>query len=101
MQFVKNLSKKEYQKFWESTFNNHFMQSYEWGIAQSKTRGYENIYVGLKDSNGNLVAASLLLKKKTPFNMCYFYAPRGYTMDFSNKQVLEEFTKELKKQKRR
>lgn len=97
MQFVKNLSKKEYQKFWESTFNNHFMQSYEWGIAQSKTRGYENIYVGLKDSNGNLVAASLLLKKKTPFNMCYFYAPRGYTMDFSNKQVLEEYTKELKK----
>ena len=96
MQFVKNLSKKEYQEFWESTLNNHFMQSYEWGVAQSKTRGYENIYVGLKDDSNKLVAATLLLKKKTPFKMCYFYAPRGFTMDFSNNKVLEEFTKGLK-----
>lgn len=96
MQFCKNLSKEEYQKFWEQTPNNHFMQSYEWGIAQAKTRGYENVYVGLKDDNNNLVAATLLLKKKTPFNMCYFYASRGYTMDFSNNAVLTEFTKGLK-----
>lgn len=96
MQFIKDLSKKEYQKFWESTSNNHFMQSYEWGIAQAKTRGYENIYVGLKDDNNKLVAATLLLKKRTPFKMCYFYAPRGYTMNFRDNKVLEEFTKGLK-----
>ena len=29
--------------------------------------------------------------------MCYFYSPRGFTMDFNNKEVLTEFTKELKK----
>ena len=28
--------------------------------------------------------------------MCYFYAPRGFTMDFKNKEVLTEFTKYLK-----
>lgn len=97
MRFCKNLSKEEYQKFWESTSNNHFMQSYEWGIAQAKTRGYENVYVGLKDDNNKLVAATLLLKKRTPFKMCYFYAPRGFTMDFRDNKVLEEFTKGLKK----
>lgn len=96
MRFCKSLSKEEYQKFWESTPNNHFMQSYEWGVAQSKTRGYENVYVGLKDDNNKLVAASLLLKKRTPFKMCYFYAPRGYTIDFRDNKVLEEFTKRLK-----
>lgn len=96
MKFVKDLTKEEYQKFWKQTPNNHFMQSYEWGIAQAKTRSYESVYVGLKDDNNKLVAATLLLKKKTPFNMCYFYAPRGYTMDFSNNVVLAEFTKGFK-----
>ncbi len=96
MKFIKNLSEKEYQAFWEKTPNNHFMQSYEWGQACKKNRDQIPCYVGLKDDDGNILAASLLLKKKTPFNMCYFYAPRGFTMDFSNKQVLTEFTKELK-----
>ena len=29
--------------------------------------------------------------------MCYYYSPRGYTMDFSDKKILKEFTEELKK----
>ena len=96
MQFIKDLSEKEYQKFWEETPNNHFMQSYEWGQACKKNRGQIPCYVGLKDNKGKLVAAALLLKKKTPFNMCYFYAPRGFTMDFTNTKVLNEFTNKLK-----
>ncbi|MGM9834416.1 MAG: lipid II:glycine glycyltransferase FemX [Bacilli bacterium] len=95
MHFIENLAEKEYQAFWESTPNNHFMQSYEWGLIQEKNRGYKAHYVGLKD-NDKIVAAALLLKKKTPFNMCYFYCPRGFTMDFSNKKVLTEFTNCLK-----
>lgn len=96
MKFIKNLNEKEYQAFWEKTPNNHFMQSYEWGQACKKNRDQIPCYVGLKDDDGNIVAASLLLKKKTPLNMCYFYAPRGFTMDFSNKEILTEFTKHLK-----
>ena len=96
MQFIENLSEKEYREFWSKTPNNHFMQSYEWGQVQKKNRNQEPCYVGLKDDDGNLVAEALLLKKSTPLNMCYFYSPRGFTMDFSNKKVLSEFTKELK-----
>ena len=96
MRFIKKLSEKEYRKFWQETYNNHFMQSYEWGQACKKNRNQEPYYVGLMDDDGNLLAASLLLKKKTPLNMCYFYAPRGYTMNFNDKDVLTSFTKELK-----
>ena len=96
MEFIKDLTEKEYQKFWENTPNNHFMQSYEWGQACKKNRGQIPCYVGLKDDKGKLVAAALLLKKKTPFNMCYFYAPRGFTMDFTDQKVLTEFTNKLK-----
>lgn len=96
MQFINNLNEKEYREFWEKTNNNHFMQSYEWGQACKKNRNQIPYYVGLKNDNNQLVAAALLLKKKTPLNMCYFYCPRGYTMDFSNKEVLTEFTNHLK-----
>jgi lipid II:glycine glycyltransferase (peptidoglycan interpeptide bridge formation enzyme) len=96
MKFIKDLKEKEYREFWKSTPNNHFMQSYEWGQAQEKNRDQIPCYVGLKDDDGNIVAAALLLKKKTPLNMCYFYSPRGFTVDFTNKKVLSEFTKGLK-----
>lgn len=96
MKFIKNLTEKEYQSFWEKTENNHFMQSYEWGQACKKNRGQIPYYIGLKNDKNKLVAAALLLKKKTPLNMCYFYAPRGFTMDFSDKEILTEFTKHLK-----
>ena len=96
VRFIKNLSEKEYRKFWEKSPINHFMQSYEWGQACKKNRNQIPCYVGLLDDDGNVVAASLLLKKKTPLNMCYFYAPRGFTMDFSDKKVLTEFTNHLK-----
>lgn len=96
MKFIENLPEKEYQKFWEKTPNNHFMQSYEWGQACQKNRNQIPMYVGLLDENGKIQAAALLLKKKTPLNMCYFYAPRGFTVDFSNHNILKEFTNHLK-----
>lgn len=95
MHFVDNLTEEEYRTFWEHTSNNHFMQSYEWGKIQEINRGYKACYVGLKD-NDKLVAAALLLKKKTPFNMCYYYCPRGFTMDFHNNEILKNFTNGLK-----
>ena len=97
MRFIKNLSEKEYQKFWENNEYNHFMQSYEWGKACEKNRNLIPYYVGLMNDDGKIVAEALLLKKKTPLNMCYFYSPRGFTLDYNNKEILSEFTKELKK----
>ena len=73
------------------------MQSYGWGQACKKNRNQEPLYIGLKDDDNKIVAAALLLKKKTPLNMCYFYCPRGYTLDFNNKEILSAFTNELKK----
>ena len=96
MKFIKILSEKEYQEFWKNTPNNHFMQSYEWGQACQKNRDQIPCYVGLKNDKDELVAAALLLKKKTPLNMCYFYAPRGFTMNFEDNKVLTEFTNRLK-----
>lgn len=95
MEFITQLSEKEYRSFWEKSNLNHFMQSYEWGQICQKNRQQIPYYVGLKDKN-QIVAAALLLKKETPLKMCYFYAPRGFTLDFGNQQLLRKFTAELK-----
>ena len=50
MKFIKDLKEKEYQKFWEQTTNNHFMQSYEWGQASQKNSNKIPYYIGLIDN---------------------------------------------------
>lgn len=95
MKFIENLSEEEYIKFFNSQKNAHFLQSYEWGQTQKEGRGQIPCYVGLKDNN-KIVAAALLLKKKTPLNMCYFYVPRGFVLDYNNEEIFSEFVNGLK-----
>lgn len=93
MKFVDNIKKEEYTKFVENHKYSHFLKSYEWKEI-SKLKGWVPFCVGLKDKN-KLVATALLLKKRLPFGYSYFYIPRGYTIDYSNDKLLEEFTKEI------
>ena len=95
MTLVDNLTKKEYISFFKQSKYNHFLQSYEWGEA-SKAKGQIPIYIGMRDDNGKIVAATMALKKNTPLNMCYLYAPRGIIIDYENDELLEEFTHLLK-----
>ncbi len=74
----------------------HFLQSAIWGEFSEKEKKQTPFYLGLFDDE-NLVGAALLLQKKLPLGLCYFYAPRGYVIDFDQANLVEEMTKELKK----
>lgn len=93
MKIVSNVSEKEYRLFTENN-NAHFLQSYEWGQV-SKVRGLEPFYIALKNDT-KIVATALLLKKSLPFGYSYFYIPRGYTIDYTNIELVNCFTKEIK-----
>ena len=95
MEFVENIEKKEYEKFVKNHKKSHFLQSYAWGEFAEAAKGMKAHYVGLKD-NGKLVATALLLEKKLPMGYSYFYSPRGFVIDFSNKELLKEFTQSVK-----
>ena len=95
MQFITDLNEKEYRDFFNGCKDAHFLQSYSWGQASKKNRNQIPYYVGVKEKN-KLIACALLLKKKTPLNMCYFYAPRGFVFDMNNKKLLSFFTENLK-----
>ena len=52
--------------------------------------------MGLED-NKKIIAGSLILSKELPIiKKKMFYAPRGFLIDYNNKDILEEFTKQVK-----
>ncbi len=95
MKFIKNVEKDRYEEFVKNHKKSHFLQSYAWGEFSKKEKNLFPHYVGLVDDNNQLVATALLLEKKLPLGMCYFYVPRGFVLDYDNEELLTEFTKEL------
>ena len=96
MKFDDDIKKEEYIQFWKSNPNQHFLNSYWWGIVCKNNKGQTPKYVGLRDKNNSILCETLLLLKKTPLNMCYLYAPRGFLIDWNNKELVKEFTNKLK-----
>ena len=94
MEFIENVNEKEYDDFLKNN-ESHFMQTREFGEIR-KAKGFIPHLVGLKDNN-KLVCAAMLLEKRTYHNFMYYYVPRGYTIDYNNKELLKIFTEELKK----
>ena len=73
----------------------HFLQSATWGKFSHKVRNLKPFYLGLIDDNKNIVGATLLLRKSLPLGLCYFYAPRGFVIDFKDENLLKNMTKEI------
>lgn len=94
MQFT-ILSEKEFEKAALTLPCSNFHQTIEWGKLK-ETNGWKPFYLGIKEKK-EIIAATLLLKKKIIKNQCIFYAPRGYLLDFKNQELLDFFTQEIKK----
>ncbi len=89
------LTEKEYQKYWENHPLKTFLSSPEISKLREK-RNWETFYVGVKENN-EIIAATMLLRRKSHFKKYEFYSPRGYLLDFNNKELVTFFTNELKK----
>ena len=94
MKFIK-LTEDEYEKFWETHPLKTFLSAPEIGHLR-KNNGWDLEYVGVKD-NKSLVAATMLVSIKRKLGKKEFYSPRGYLIDFNNKELVNYFTEELKK----
>lgn len=90
-----NLTKEEFEQFSLSHPCGTFHQMVGWGELK-KRYGWSYHTVGLKQQD-KIVAAALLLEKHLFGPYCLLYSPRGFLLDYQNKDVLEIFTKEIKK----
>jgi len=94
MEFVE-LDIKEFSNFASKHELFSFHQTEEWANLKKKN-GWSSCYVGLKN-NDEIVGASLLLYKKIPVVGNMFYSPRGYLIDYKNKDIIKEFTDGIRK----
>lgn len=93
--FIENINKEEYEDFVENhPTKSHFMQSYYFGQI-NRTKGFIPHYVGMKEK-GKIVATALLLQKNIYKNICYFYCPRGYVLNYDNLETLTQFSNFIK-----
>lgn len=94
MKFVK-LEEREFDNFASKHPYSSFYQTSSWGHLK-EANGWNMHLLGVKDGN-KIIAASLLLSKKTPIGYYMFYAPRGFLIDYDNMKLLEFFTENIKK----
>lgn len=87
--FKKNIDITEYNEFIRNQSNVSFMQDPKWALVKDN---WVSFRPGLYQ-DGVLVAVCLLLVRKLYGNIFMGYVPRGYVIDFSKKEFLEEFTK--------
>lgn len=92
------LEKEKYESFVKPhKSKSHFLQSYAWGEALGILKRRVPYYLGLLDSDDNVVATALLLEKKLPLGFSYFYSPRGFVLDYNDREVFNEMTREVVK----
>ena len=94
MEFLE-ITKEEYRKFWENHPLKTFLSAPEISELRKKSN-WDTYFVGVKE-NKKLIASTMLLSHKRHFGKYEFYSPRGYLLDFNNKELVDFFTNELKK----
>lgn len=93
---LKNIDKDIYDNYVKNhPTKSHFLQSHAWGEFAKVKKGLTPYYLGLVNENDEIVAATLLLQKILPLNLCYFYAPRGYVIDYKKKELVKIMTKKI------
>lgn len=93
MEFV-TLNEKEYTQFWENHPLKAFLSAPEIGHLREKS-GWRLEFVGVKENN-EVIAATMLLSIKRRIGGYEYYSPRGFLLDYKNKELLHFFVKEIK-----
>lgn len=87
------ISEEEYDQFINTQESNNFLNSIYAG-KKLTIDGWHVEYVGLKEEN-NVVGAALLISRNIKVGN-YFYAPRGFVIDFKNEELVKDFVTQLK-----
>ena len=86
---LKNIEKEKFDEYIKNhPTKSHFLQSSSWGEFCKVKKNLTPYYL-------ELVGATLLLQKHLPMNYCYFYAPRGFVIDYNKKEILKTMTSKI------
>ena len=93
---LKSIEKEHYDEYIKNhKTKSHFLQSLSWGEFAKTKKNLKPYYLGLINDNDEIVGATLLLEKQLPLNYTYMYAPRGFVIDYKNKEIVKEMTNKI------
>ena len=92
--YIKELTNAEFNEFTDKYPFFSIYQTSEYGFIMN-TQNYTSIFLGLINDSNKIVAASLILIEKEGM-FKYAYAPKGFLIDYSNNELVEDFTNHIK-----
>ena len=92
---LNELTNEEFTKFANDFPTKSIFQTTGYAFTMNKQH-FESVFLGLVDANNVIKAASLILIANIK-GFKYAYAPRGFLIDYTNKEMLKDFTFQLKK----
>lgn len=84
--------KLKIEKFLNESYYSDYMQSIGWNIIRNEKIKY---YLYYENDKGEILWACNLLERSKN-NEKYLYAPRGPVLDYNNKNLIENFFKQIK-----
>ncbi|EOS59833.1 hypothetical protein C815_01995 [Firmicutes bacterium M10-2] len=94
MHFSINVPEKEFDEFASHHEYCNLLQSAKWREVKNN---WDSLLTGVYDDNNQLMMVGLVLIKKLPLGLSLFYIPRGPVCDFSDKELVSFYFKELRK----
>ena len=93
---LNSIDKEQFDSFVKNhKTKSHFLQSVSWGEFAKVKKNLTPYYLGLTNEKGEILGATLLLEKKLPMNFYYYYAPRGFVIDYNNKHLVQSMTEKV------
>ena len=92
---IKSLTSIEFDNFSNNHILSSFYQTSKYALLMGE-HGYDFEYIGYVDENETIIAGSLILLKKIKGKMLYGYAPNGFLIDYTDEDLLKDFTQDIK-----
>lgn len=92
---LKELTNEEFKNFSKNFNIKSIYQTVEYALIMQEQK-FDSLFLGLIDDNDKIVAASLILIEHLS-KFKYAYAPRGFLINYNDYNLLNVFTKEIKK----
>lgn len=90
----KEIDEKTINEFNDKNEKGHIFQTSYWAHVKDS---WVAKYIGGYDDKNNLVLTCMLILRKIPYTGKYMgYSPRGFVCDYSNEQLIKEFTQFIK-----
>lgn len=92
---LKKLTIDEFNEFQKHHIESNYYQTISYAMLMAEV-DYDYDLIGLIDYEGNILAGAMILIKQIGSNTYYGYSPRGFLIDYTNKELLYNFTEEIK-----